>query len=108
MRLKDINMQPKLIGLMLLISLIPLGSVTYWATTKASEALVTSAFSQLTAIRSIKSTQVGELVDSFKKDITILNEQVNSMLKGVDVITNPDISGHDDSYFNKYMTTYGY
>jgi len=108
MRLKDINMQPKLIGLMLLISLIPLGSVTYWATTKASEALVTAAFSQLTAIRSIKSTQVGELVDSFKKDITILNEQVNSMLKGVDVITNPDISGHDDSYFNKYMTTYGY
>lgn len=108
MRLKDINMQPKLISLMLLISLIPLGSVTYWATTKASEALVTAAFSQLTAIRSIKSTQVGELVDSFKNDITILSDQVGSILKDVDVIENPGISKSDDDFFNKYKTTYGY
>jgi len=108
MRLKDINMQPKLISLMLLISLIPLGSVTYWATTKASEALVNAAFSQLTAIRSIKSTQIGNLVSSFENDIVILNEQVASILKDVDVIQTPDISKSDDNYFNKYMTTYGY
>jgi len=108
MRLKDISMQPKLIGLMLLISLIPLGAVSYWATTKSSEALVTASFSQLSAIRSIKTKQVEGLVSSFKGDITILNEQVSSLLKDVNVIETPTISATDDAYFNKYMTTYGY
>ena len=108
MRLKDISMQPKLIALMLLISLIPLACVTYWATTKASEALVKASFSQLTAIRAIKHTQIGDLVSSFESDLTILDEQVSSLFKDVDVITNPEVSKHDDLYFNKYMSTYGY
>jgi len=101
-------MQPKLIGLMLLISLIPLGSITYWSTKKAEEALIDASFSQLSAIRAIKHTQIKYIINRYESDITILNEQVASIFKDVDVIQTPDISKTDDQYFNKYMTTYGY
>ena len=108
MNLKNIKMQPKLIGLMLLISLIPLGSVSYWAATKSSDALVDAAFSQLTSLRSVKAKQVGDLVEKFKADSEVLSATVQSMYAEVDVTQKDIVSVTQDAFFNKYMSTYGY
>jgi len=108
MNLKNISMQPKLISLMLLISLIPLASVAYWAAVKSTEALVHSAHSQLTAIRAVKSKQVSDLVSSFEKDVMMLSVQTKAMFKGVDVVADPSVSPEQHAFYEKFMNTYGY
>jgi len=108
MNLNNIKMQPKMIGLVLLISLIPLGSVSYWAANKASEALVNSAFSQLTALRSVKGKQVGDLVKKFEDDSKILSTTVQSMFANIDVTQKDIISAEQDAFFTRFMKTYGY
>jgi len=108
MNLKNLNMQPKLIGLMLLISLIPLASVAYWAAVKSTEALIASAEAQLTAIRSVKATQVGDLISGFEKDVVMLSEQTKIMFEGVDVTESSNVTDKQHAFYEKFMNTYGY
>jgi len=108
MNLKNISMQPKIIGLMLLISLIPLASVAYWAALKSTEALVSSASSQLSAIRAVKSKQVLDLVSAFEKDVVMLSEQTKSTFDSIDITSQPDIANQKHTFYEKFMNTYGY
>ncbi len=80
-RLKDIRMQPKLIGLMLLVSIIPLSLVAYWASNSASEALVKQSYGQLTSLRAAKSFQLDSYFSKLKKDMSVLGETVSTIRK---------------------------
>jgi len=106
MRLQDIKMQPKLIGLMLILSLIPLTSIVYWASQQSSNALVSSTFSQLTALRAIKSTQIKNVIDGFEKDNQILSQTVSTFF--TDSSENPTVNSSQDAFLNDFMKTYGY
>ncbi|MFT5452831.1 MAG: methyl-accepting chemotaxis protein, partial [Enterobacterales bacterium] len=80
MNLKNVSMQPKLIGLMLLICLVPLASMAYWSATQSTSALLNAAYSKLTSIRSVKTTQVADVIAAFEKNTIMLSEQASSML----------------------------
>jgi len=108
MRLQDINMQPKLIGLMLLISLIPLASVSYWAGEQSSKALVNAAFSQLTSLRSVKAKQIKDVINGFEKDNKVLSDIVKTMFADIDVNENSNVSNSQDDFLHSFMDTYGY
>jgi len=108
MRLQDIKMQPKLIGLMLLISLIPLASIAYWAGEQSRKALVHSAFSQLTSLRSVKAKQVEDVVSGFEKDNKVLSKMVATLFAEVDVSENSKVSASQDAFLADFMATYGY
>jgi methyl-accepting chemotaxis protein len=108
MRLQDINMQPKLIGLMLLISLIPLASITYWAGHQSTKALVHSAFSELKALRSVKAKQIEDVINGFEKDNKVLSVTVKTMFEDIDVSTDNNVSPSQDAFLSNFMATYGY
>jgi methyl-accepting chemotaxis protein len=108
MRLKDISMLPKLLGLMLLISLIPLGCVTYWAGTKTSKALYNAAFSQLTAIRAVKTKQVEDLLAKFNHDLIILSETTEGLLDKIDHNASTAVQEREAQFFANHIKTYDY
>ncbi|QFY88774.1 methyl-accepting chemotaxis protein [Magnetovirga frankeli] len=81
LRLKDIRMQPKLILLMLLVSLIPLTLVAYIATSNASKALLEGSYAQLDAMRSLKMVQLQSYFDKLKGELAGLSETVATVRK---------------------------
>jgi methyl-accepting chemotaxis protein len=108
MNLKNVSMQPKLIGLMLLICLVPLASMAYWAATQSTNALLNAAYSKLTSIRSVKTTQVADVISAFEKNTIMLSEQASSMLANSNNSDGYQISDEQNAYFNQFMTTYDY
>jgi len=76
MRLQDVKMLPKLISLLLLVSLIPVAIVAFWSTTQAKEALIEQSYQQLTAVREIKKTQIEGYLNSSLNDIDVLAKTV--------------------------------
>ncbi len=78
--IKNLAMQPKLIGLMLLISLIPLASVTFWSMNKSSEALHKSAINNLTAMRAVKKAQIEQFFIEREGDMQVLVETTDALL----------------------------
>jgi methyl-accepting chemotaxis protein len=81
LRLKDIRMQPKLIMLMLLVSLIPLSLVAYVSASNASKALLDGSYAQLGAMRSLKSLQLQSYFDKLKGELNALGETVATVRK---------------------------
>ena len=57
-RLKDIKMKPKLIGLFLIVGIIPLVIVGWWASRLTTESLMEKSFGQLESVRGIKKAQI--------------------------------------------------
>jgi len=74
-------MQPKLIGLMLIISLIPLSIVAYFSAQKASNALLQSSYNQLTAMREVKKSQLERFFAEREGDMGVLMETTGALLE---------------------------
>jgi methyl-accepting chemotaxis protein len=80
-RMKDIRLQPKLIALMLLVSIVPIALVAWWGNRIAHEALLESSYQQLTSIRATKASQIGELFEELEHDLAVLSETVGTVRK---------------------------
>tara|TARA_R110000851_G_scaffold3048_4_gene12345 strand:+ start:13327 stop:16095 length:2769 start_codon:yes stop_codon:yes gene_type:complete len=80
MNLKNIPMKVKLIGLMLLISLIPMIIIAYFSATKSTESLIAGSFNQLNAIRGIKQAQVSNYMSEREGDLGVLVETTTALL----------------------------
>lgn len=78
-RLQDIRMRPKLIGLFLLVGLIPLLIVGWFSAQQASDALMKTAFNQLKSVREIKRGQIKSFFNERKGDMGVLVETVNTL-----------------------------
>ncbi|MBF0311343.1 MAG: HAMP domain-containing protein [Magnetococcales bacterium] len=72
MRLADIRMRPKLIGLFLLVGLLPMLGVGWYSAQQADHELMREAFNQLSAVRAIKKTQVERYFGERLGDIGVL------------------------------------
>ncbi len=79
LKIRDIKMKPKLIGMFLFIGLIPLVLVGWWAAEVASEAMMTSAYDQLRAMRGVKKNQIERFFVERRGDISVLVETVGKL-----------------------------
>jgi methyl-accepting chemotaxis protein len=77
--LNDIKMKPKLIGTFLLVSLIPLLTVAWFAQKNAEQALLQQSYAQLEGVRSIKKTQVEKYFAERKGDMGVLATTVDTL-----------------------------
>jgi methyl-accepting chemotaxis protein len=133
-KLNDIKMKPKLIGLFLIAGLVPLLFVGWWSINLSTKALDKAAFNQLVAIRDIKKSQIATFFKERVGDAKVLanNPFTIKAFKELDAIfdktggmesgkfkglTNgkfnaPEdyIAIHDKYFpvFNHYMEEYGY
>lgn len=73
-------MKVKLIGLMLLISLIPLIITAYISAKNASDAIISGSFNQLSAIRGIKHAQVANFMGEREGNLGVLVETTSALL----------------------------
>ncbi|MBF0187976.1 MAG: methyl-accepting chemotaxis protein, partial [Magnetococcales bacterium] len=76
---KDINVKPKLIGLFMVIGLLPLILVGWFASQKASDALMKNAFNQLISVREIKKSQIERFFAERQGDMGVLVETVGTL-----------------------------
>ncbi len=79
LRLSNIKMKPKLITLFLLAGLIPLVIVGWWSGRLSTESLMEKSYSQLSAVREIKRTQVEKYFEERKGDTGVLVETVGTL-----------------------------
>ncbi|MCP4114315.1 MAG: HAMP domain-containing protein [Desulfobacteraceae bacterium] len=79
LRLKDIKMKPKLIGLFLLIGLIPMVIGGLWAGRLATRSLMDKSFDQLESVRGIKMHQIEKSFAERKGDMGVLVETVGTL-----------------------------
>ncbi|MEO5340598.1 MAG: methyl-accepting chemotaxis protein [Magnetococcus sp. MYC-9] len=66
-------MRPKLIGLFALMALLPLAIAGWYAAKKAQDALMTSAFNQLTGVQATKKGQIEKFFGERLSDIKVLS-----------------------------------
>ena len=78
-RLKDIKMKPKLIGLFLIVGIIPLVIVGWWASRLTTESLMEKSFGQLESVRGIKKAQIENFFGERQGDMGVLMETVNTL-----------------------------
>lgn len=76
-----IKMKPKLIILFLAIGIIPLLFVGWWSSTKATDALMKKAYSQLESVREIKKAQIQKFFAERRKGMGVLVETVEAFRK---------------------------
>jgi len=91
LKLNDIKMKPKLILFFLLTGVIPLVVVGWWASQKATEALMLSSFNQLEKSRSVKKHQIESFFHERMQDIEILSKSADTH-----TIINYFLKYHDD------------
>ncbi|MBI9091728.1 MAG: HAMP domain-containing protein [Desulfobacterium sp.] len=77
LKIKNIKVKPKLIGLFLIIGLVPMAIGGWWASHLASKALTGQAFEKLEAVRVIKKKQVDTFFEDRKADMSGLVETVD-------------------------------
>ena len=78
-KLKDIKMKPKLIGLFVMIGLIPLIAVGWWSSRLASNSLEEEAFRQMTSVRGIKKAEIEKYFAEREGDMGVLVETVRTL-----------------------------
>ena len=78
-RVRDIKMKPKLIGMFLLIGLIPLVIVGWWSAQVASEAMMETAYGQLRSMRDVKKNQVERYFTERRGDMSVLAKTVDKL-----------------------------
>jgi len=102
------NLKHKLMITFLSIALIPTIVVGLISSYISSSSLEKQAFSQLTAVREIKKSQVEDYFSERKGDIEILAETLKNTLdfSSLDTLKSSVDNKHD--YFEKYIKTYGY
>lgn len=72
-------MKPKLTGLFLLVGIIPLAIVGYWASSLATNALMEKSFGQLESVRGIQKAQIEKFFGERKGDMGVLMETVGTL-----------------------------
>ncbi|MCU7939040.1 MAG: HAMP domain-containing protein [gamma proteobacterium symbiont of Bathyaustriella thionipta] len=77
--LNNIKIKPKLISLFLLIGLLPILIVGWFAEKQAEEALLNTSFNQLSAVRDIKKSQLKDYFDSVVNNIDSLETTVSNI-----------------------------
>ncbi len=80
-KLGNIKMKPKLMGLFLLVGLIPLGLVGWWSSRLATEALMSKSYAQLEAVRDIKKAEIEKYFGERRGDMGVLVETVSTLRK---------------------------
>jgi methyl-accepting chemotaxis protein len=78
-KLKNIRMKPKLISLFLLVGIVPLVIVGWWAGRLATDSLMEKSFGQLESVRAIKKAQVEKFFGERKGDMGVLIEIVSTL-----------------------------
>ena len=78
-KLKNIRMKPKLIGIFLLVGMLPLIGVGWWSSHLAKDALMEDAYSQLEAMREVKKAQVQRFFGERQSDMGVLADTVQSL-----------------------------
>ncbi|PSU47523.1 hypothetical protein C9J12_14750 [Photobacterium frigidiphilum] len=79
LRFSDIRMRPKLIGLFLLVSLIPLAIVVSIAVKSAANALTAESNDQLIAMREVKKAQIESYFEERQSDLSVLVDSVDNL-----------------------------
>lgn len=79
MKLNNIKMKPKLIGLFLTVGLIPLLIAVWISYTNSSATIQKQAFNQLKAVRDIKQAQIEKYFNEREGDMNVLVETVASL-----------------------------
>ncbi len=79
LRIRDIRMKPKLIGMFLFIGLIPLALVGWWSARIASEAMMKDAYGQLRSMRDVKKNQIERYFAERRGDMAVLAETVDKL-----------------------------
>ena len=74
-------MKPKLIALFLLVGLIPLTIIGWWASSSAKSALMKTSYGQLEGMRDVKKAQIEKFFDERNGDIQVLSETVSTLRK---------------------------
>ena len=78
-RLKNVKMKPKLISLFMIVGIIPLVIVGWWASRLATEALMEKSFGQLESVRGIKKAQIESFFGERQGDMGVLMETVGTL-----------------------------
>jgi methyl-accepting chemotaxis protein len=71
-RLKDMNLKPKLVMLFLIVGIIPLAVVGFWATQLSSDALMDTSFAQLNAMREAKAHEIEGYFQTNRHELAVL------------------------------------
>lgn len=79
LRLKNIKLTPKLIGLFLLVGILPLPAIGIWASQLSSRALMDQSFGQLRSARDIKERQITNYFEDNAVDLQVLTHTVQSL-----------------------------
>jgi len=83
LNLNNIRIKPKLISLFLLIGLLPLLSVGWYALQQSEEALLKTSFNQLSAVRDIKKSQIKAYFSTLEQNVIALDKTVSNVLGAV-------------------------
>lgn len=76
LRLKNIKLKPKMIGLFLAVGLIPLLLLGWFATRTAEQSLMAGAFAQLRAVSELKQAQVTGYFDGLKSQMATFSQNL--------------------------------
>ena len=78
MKLRDVKMKPKLIGLFLFVGLISIAPISIWSGWTAWDALMEKSYDQLEGVREIKKSQIHKFFKEREGDLGVLVETVES------------------------------
>ncbi len=78
-KLKDVKMKPKLMGLFMFVGLIPLVIAGWYASNLASDSLMASSYNQLKAMRAVKKAQIEKFFGERQGDMGVLMETVGTL-----------------------------
>jgi methyl-accepting chemotaxis protein len=77
--LDNVKLKPKLIGIFLLISLLPLGIVGWFIAHKAEQALLGQSYQQLEGVRAIKKDQIERYFARRQGELGVLIDTVDTL-----------------------------
>ncbi len=78
MKLRDVKMKPKLIGLFLFVGLISIAPISLWSSWTAWDALMEKSYGQLEGVREIKKSQIQKFFKERESDLGVLVETVEA------------------------------
>lgn len=78
-RLQNIRLKPKLIGLMLLVSVVPIALVAWWGSRIAQDALLATSYGQLESMREVKRAQIEKFFVERQADMESLVDTIGTL-----------------------------
>ncbi|MBA6230730.1 MULTISPECIES: methyl-accepting chemotaxis protein [unclassified Colwellia] len=102
------NLKNKLLITFLSIALLPTMAVGLISSYISSSALEKQVFSQLTAVREIKKTQIKDYFNERKSNIKVLSETVGNMLNFSSAKSLKISANNNHNFFENFIHTYGY